>query len=184
MHFPFPRLTCLLPLKWSISHSAVWLFVTLWSIAHCPWNSPGKNTGVGSHSLLQWIFPTQGSNLHCRRILYHLSQQRSPEVPVNGNLFGNKSFASDQVKVIGSHSVWLPLSLTKETLKIDTYGGRRMWGYRKNAIYKSRVIWDYQKLGGAWNRFFPLSPQRGPTLWTPWSWTSSLENCGLWISVV
>ena len=29
----------------------------------CPWNSPGKNTGVCSHSLLQGIFPTQGSNL-------------------------------------------------------------------------------------------------------------------------
>ena len=28
----------------------------------CPWNSPGKNTGVGSHSLFQEIFPTQGSN--------------------------------------------------------------------------------------------------------------------------
>ena len=29
----------------------------------CPWNSTGKNTGVGSHALLQGIFPTQGSNL-------------------------------------------------------------------------------------------------------------------------
>ena len=28
-----------------------------------PWNSPGKNTGVGCHSLLQGILPTQGSNL-------------------------------------------------------------------------------------------------------------------------
>ena len=28
----------------------------------CPWSSPGKNTGVGSHSLLQGIVPTQGSN--------------------------------------------------------------------------------------------------------------------------
>ena len=39
----------------------------------CPWNSPGKNTGVGSHSLLQGIFPTQGSNLgllHCRHIFF------------------------------------------------------------------------------------------------------------------
>ena len=47
----------------------------------CPWNSPGKNTGVCSHSLLQGIFPTQGSNmglLHCRQILYHLSHQGSP----------------------------------------------------------------------------------------------------------
>ena len=41
-----------------------------------PWNSPGKNTGVGCHSLLQGIFPTQGLNpglLHSRQILYHLS---------------------------------------------------------------------------------------------------------------
>ena len=35
----------------------------------CPWDSPGQNTGVGCHSLLQGIFLTQGSNpglLHCR----------------------------------------------------------------------------------------------------------------------
>ena len=47
-----------------------------------PWDSPGKNTGVGCHSLLQGIFPTQGSNpglLHCRHILYHLSHQGSPQ---------------------------------------------------------------------------------------------------------
>ena len=30
----------------------------------CPWNSSGKNTGVGCHFLLQGIFPTQGFNLH------------------------------------------------------------------------------------------------------------------------
>ena len=29
----------------------------------CPWDSPGKNTGVGCHALLQGIFPTQGLNL-------------------------------------------------------------------------------------------------------------------------
>ena len=46
----------------------------------CPWDSPGKNTGVGSHSLLQGIFLTQGSNpglLHCRQTLYRLSHQGS-----------------------------------------------------------------------------------------------------------
>ena len=40
------------------------------------WNSPGQNTGMGSLSLLQGIFPTQESNwglLYCRRILYQLS---------------------------------------------------------------------------------------------------------------
>ena len=39
----------------------------------CPWDSPGKNTGVGCHFLLQGIFLTQGSNphlLHCRRIFF------------------------------------------------------------------------------------------------------------------
>ena len=48
----------------------------------CLWNSPGKNTGVGFHFLLQRIFQTQGSNLgllKCRQILYHLSHQGSPE---------------------------------------------------------------------------------------------------------
>ena len=30
----------------------------------CPWDSPGKNTGVGCHSLLQGIFLSQGSNTH------------------------------------------------------------------------------------------------------------------------
>ena len=46
-----------------------------------PAGTPGKpkNTGVGSLSLLQWIFPTQGSNwglLHYRWILYQLSYHR------------------------------------------------------------------------------------------------------------
>ena len=43
-------------------------------------DSPGKNTGVGGHALLQGIFPAQGSNSglpHCRQILYHLSPQGS-----------------------------------------------------------------------------------------------------------
>ena len=52
----------------------------------CPWNSPGKNTGVGCRSLLRGIFPTQGSNPglpHCRQILYCLSHHGSPMVLVN-----------------------------------------------------------------------------------------------------
>ena len=46
-----------------------------------PWNSPGQNTGVGSLSLLQGIFPTQWSNpslLYYRQILYQLSHKGSP----------------------------------------------------------------------------------------------------------
>ena len=48
-----------------------------------PWNSPGQNTGVGSLSLLQGVFPTQGLNPglpHCRQNLYHLSHQVSPRI--------------------------------------------------------------------------------------------------------
>ena len=47
------------------------------------WNSPGQNTAVGTLSLLQGIFPTQGSNpglLHCRWIHYQLSHQGSPRI--------------------------------------------------------------------------------------------------------
>ena len=44
-----------------------------------PWDSPGKNIGMGCHGLLlQGIFPTQGLNPHplnCRQVLYLLSQQ-------------------------------------------------------------------------------------------------------------
>ena len=50
---------------------------------YSPWNSPGQNTGVGSHSLLQGIFPTQGQNLgllRYRRILYQLSHKGNPRI--------------------------------------------------------------------------------------------------------
>ena len=50
---------------------------------YSPWNSPGRNTGVGSLSLLQGIFPTQGSNPGlpcCRWILYQLIHKGSPRI--------------------------------------------------------------------------------------------------------
>jgi len=57
-----------------LSHfSHVWLFATLWTLACqflCPWDSPGKNNGMGCHFLLQGIFLTQGSNLHLLCLLH------------------------------------------------------------------------------------------------------------------
>ena len=50
---------------------------------YSPWNSLGQNTGLGGLSLLQEIFPTQGSNPdlpHCRQMLYQLSHKGSPRV--------------------------------------------------------------------------------------------------------
>ena len=47
------------------------------------WSSPGQNTRVGNYSLLQGIFPTQGSNpdlLHYRRILCQLSHKGNPRI--------------------------------------------------------------------------------------------------------
>ena len=63
---------------WFESH--VRLFVT---------DSPGQNTGVGSHSLLQGIFLTHGSNPglpHCRHILYQLSHQGRSKILEVGSL--------------------------------------------------------------------------------------------------
>ena len=65
----------------------------------CPWDFPGKDTGLGCHFLFQGIFPTQGSNvglLHCRQILYlyRLSHQGSP---LRG-LTWNVSFISNSCK--------------------------------------------------------------------------------------
>ena len=65
-------------------------------------NSPGQNTGVGSLSLLQGIFPTQGWNpglLHCRQVLYQLSHQGSPGI----------------LEWVGSLSLLQGIFLTQET---------------------------------------------------------------------
>ena len=76
--------SCLQKLYWVLTPRKVkvaQLCPTLWDpmdYTYSPWNSPGQNTGVGSHSLLQGIFPIQWSNpglLHCRQILDQLSHQ-------------------------------------------------------------------------------------------------------------
>ena len=53
------------------------------------WNSQGKNAGVGSQSLLQEIFPTQGSNPglpHCRQVLYQLNHQGKAYICMHAKL--------------------------------------------------------------------------------------------------
>ena len=72
---------------------------------YSPWNSPGQNTGVGSLSLLQGIFPTQGSNPglpHCRWILYQLSHKGSLCVNYHTcadetHLYANKLFLKPRI---------------------------------------------------------------------------------------
>ena len=72
--FPFSRGSSQ-PRDWTqVSHIAGRIF-TSWA------TGKPKNTGVGSLSLLQWIFPTLESNwglLHCRWVIHQLSYQGSP----------------------------------------------------------------------------------------------------------
>ena len=79
-----------------LSHfSCAQLFATLWTIAHqtplCPWNAPGKNTGVGCHALLEGIFQTQGSNLHLLRLLHWLAGSL-PLAPPGNSGQGTRSY--------------------------------------------------------------------------------------------
>jgi len=56
-------------------------------------DSPGKNPGVGSHSLLRRIFPTQGSNpglQHCSWLLYCLSNQGNPYIHIHKFIYERK----------------------------------------------------------------------------------------------
>ena len=83
-------------IKW-VSESCSVMSDSLWPHGlYSSWNSPGQNTGVGSHFLLQEIFLTQGLKpclLHCRQILYHWATREVhpldcslPSSSVHGNL--------------------------------------------------------------------------------------------------
>ena len=69
-------LTCPVCVNLSVMSNSLWPHGLWPARLFCPWDSPGKNTRVGCHSLLQRNFPTQGSNpghLHHRQFLYCLS---------------------------------------------------------------------------------------------------------------
>ena len=62
--------------NWTTTNGCLVTFWVWRDLCDSPWNSPGQNTGVGSLSLLQGVFLTQGLNpglLHCRQILYQLT---------------------------------------------------------------------------------------------------------------
>ena len=84
----------------------------------CPWNSPGENTGLGCHSLLQGIFLTQGWNpglLHCWQILYHMSHQESPHYILSPYLFYTWKCLP----------FWLPSSYFPFSYPILTFGNQK-----------------------------------------------------------
>ena len=78
------------------------------------WNSPGQNTGMGSLSVLQGIFPTPESNrglLHCGWILYQLSYQ--------GNIWGFFS--------VNTHSYYPTWGWLNPRIRNLGYGGLTLW---------------------------------------------------------
>ena len=71
----------------------------------CPWDSPGKNTGVGCHFLLQGIFPTQGSNpglLHSRQTLLTSEPPGKSKVKEERE----ESWPKTQHSKSKDHSIW------------------------------------------------------------------------------
>ena len=104
---------------------------TLWPHElYSPWNSPGQNTRVGSLSLLQRIFPTQGSNgclLHCRQILYQLNYQES--LNSEWSVAFSETFSelgNILVSLQFSESCYLAVYIN-HVLYIYTYGFSKIW---------------------------------------------------------
>ena len=112
---------------------------TPWTVAHqalCSWDFPGKNTGVGCHSLLQGVFSTQGLNprhLHCTR-LFITCHQGSPQLmmQVLKQLFGNsflqrsylecvhregESFLSRELYIHDSKTKWDTARIYQDTMQ-------------------------------------------------------------------
>ena len=93
----------------SVMSKSLQLYVQQPARLLCPWNSPGKDAGVGSHSLLQEILLTQGSKPglpHCRYVLYHLSHQGSPCIYSTCHLLNNKCQQSLVTLPVHYYSLW------------------------------------------------------------------------------
>ena len=115
----------------SVNHSVVsnsfWLYRLKPARLLCPWDSLGKDTGVGCCTLLQGIFPTQGSNpclhrlLHCRRFLYHLATKEAPVALNHTNLL---SYSSESHKS--------KINLTE--LKSRYWQGWFLWKFPRESV--------------------------------------------------
>ena len=94
----------------------------------CPWDSPGKSTGVGCHALLQGILPTQGSNpglLHCRQILYHWSTRETQGL-------------HPPCQMIGACAILPPKQLSQDTESVQIERPSWLLGLRSRILEMSR----------------------------------------------
>ena len=99
----------------------------------CPWHSPGKDTGVGCHSLLQGIFPTQGVNLSLLWVgCMHPTRLRVMDAPprwlggfvpsVTAALTGPYQYEVLKLTGLGQLQTWLP-ALPRHILISQMGGG-------------------------------------------------------------
>ena len=179
-------------------HAVLWLVTqscpTLCNLMACSplgssvhGDSPGKNTEVGCHALLQEIFPTQGLNpglLHCRQILYQLSCQGSPVLLVDwlfyhyemAHLLSDKFFivvlcSLSGVNIITPVFLWLILMwqifsiLSSILLCLKWYSAKINWGHIFEATFHIYGLSLAFYFGISLS--FPLSFSLFLSLWLP-----------------
>ena len=111
-----------------------------------PRNSPGQNTGVGSLSLLQGIFPTQKPNrglLHCRLILYQLSYQETPCIGIPADFVLDAGFISIYYMMKGGKRQ----EEIKKGKKEEKREGRRKEREKEKKVTDGAITRVYQALG-------------------------------------
>ena len=124
--------------RWSESCSVV--SDSLWHHGlYNPWNSPGQNSSMGSHSLLQGIFSTQGLNPglpNCRGILHRLSHQGSLKTQTELYL----------LKWVSLHTpvlfIYLFLSVLSLHCCMQTFSSCGGWGCSLVAVHRLLLLWS------------------------------------------
>ena len=122
-------------------------------------DSSVKNTGVGSCSLLQGIFPTQGSNPglpHCRQTLYHLSHQ------------GDSSGEGCQLT---SNKFFIKKQTDHQFLPFMPFSNMCNWVNKKQSPIPASCRWDSFHRGPLCTFRITRKPSDGQDLWTslsPW----------------
>ena len=114
---------------------------------YSPWNSPGQNARVGSLSILQGIFPTQGSNpglSHCRRILNQLSYQGSPSQKKETPIFS--SFVNLKTYLLVSDIIRVKWHYSREKFQLNHYSWLlwQSWSFLESQLHKYKTK-KYQK---------------------------------------
>ena len=146
----------------------------------CPWSSPGKNTGVCCHSLLQWIFLTQGVNLgilSCRQIIYYQSQQGIYSIfsTSSSQAFtyldsANKVLLKQHFSVSLPDFSLLPQVLTNTSVSI---------AMRKTSAWSQHFLGKLKTLDCSSGSLQSMHMQDTPwdrTAQTPWSWLQSHQR--------